>query len=69
MSKFDRRIVKNMPAAVSVTACEKGQTVEQYSWDATQGPKQDPFFAVPSMVMHAPTVSLTTDDTRVSITF
>ena len=59
-----------MPTAVSVTAFESTQPLEPYSWDVGERAKQDPFFAVPSMVMYAPCVSLATDDeTKVSITF
>ena len=72
MSKFDKRVVRSVPPVASTTSCESGQGrgLEQYVWDPTRRPKQDPFFAVHSIVMDLPRISLTNeDDTKVSITF
>jgi hypothetical protein len=70
MTKFARCKIKDDTALVSSTASEPGAALGGYVWDTTQRLKQDPFFAVPSIVQTMPTASLIADDdTKVSITF
>jgi hypothetical protein len=71
MSKFEKRRVVSAPASVSPTICEAGTPADQYVWDTGRRPRQDPFFAVSSIVMELPRMSFPVDDDegRVSITF
>jgi hypothetical protein len=71
MAKIEKRVVNAAPAAaVSATLCESGPAQEQYVWDPSKRQKQDPFFAVTSIVQALPRMSMTADDdTKVSITF
>jgi hypothetical protein len=70
MSKIEKRVVLAKPPAVSVTSCESGPALDQYVWDTSKRQRHDPFFAVTSIVIDLPRVSLTTDDdAKVSITF
>jgi hypothetical protein len=69
MAKFELRTIESAPTAISVTTSEPGASMEPYVWNFNARPKQDPFFAVPSIVITAPRISLESDETKISITF
>ena len=69
MAKIEERLIDALPVT-SATMCESGPEQTPYVWDMSKRAKQDPFFAVPSLVIDLPRMSLTAEDqTKVSITF
>jgi hypothetical protein len=69
MVKIAERVVAEV-TTTSATISASGPELTQYVWDTDKRPKQDPFFAVRSLVIDLPRISLATaGDTKVSITF
>lgn len=69
MAKFIKRTIKN-PPSVSATLCDEGPMMNGYVWDTSKNLKQDPFFAVPSLVLDNPVKKIESDsDVKVSISF
>jgi hypothetical protein len=71
MAKFEVRKVQSVPNIVSSTSYDTGAKIEPYVWDTRNPPKEDPFFAVPNIVLSGPQTSIKDDrdDTTVFITY
>ena len=69
MSKFEQRTVPAAPS-VSATLWEGSLAVNDYVWDTSRRVPQDPFFAIPSVILTSPQTKISgEDDVKVSISF
>jgi hypothetical protein len=68
MSKIKMELPKGLE--LSKTSAEPGITMTGYVWDTSKTYREDPFFAVPSIVLIEPTTQLSKDEkTSISLSF